>query len=73
MKVFRDISSNSGHFSIQNSFKAVIKYGAAIMNGRQDWALHELNMDADDWDWLHNRAEVLTIPVIYELAEARLH
>src|SRR5262245_34624494 len=64
MKVFDGIPPNAGHQSIQQGLKAVIERARQVVNGRAEWALFELGLDAEDSKWLYDWAKNLQPEVV---------
>ena len=64
MKIFNGIPPNAGHQSIQQGFKAVIEHARQVVNGRDEWALFEAGLDAEDRQWLYDWAKNLQPEVV---------
>jgi hypothetical protein len=66
MMIFNDVTPDSSHLCTQNGFKAVIARCSGVIgnNARQDWALHELEIDADDYRWIASWTETLSPSVV---------
>lgn len=59
MKIFAGIPPNAGNQSIQQGVRAIAQHAQKIRNGRLEWALFELELDADDSRWLFDWASNL--------------
>lgn len=65
MKIFDGIPPNAGNQSIQQGAKAVINRVQQVINGRAEWSLFELGLDAEDSRWLSDWACNLQPEVVH--------
>jgi len=60
MKIFAEIPPDAGNQSIKQGVLAIAQCANQIRNGRTEWALFELGLDAEDSRWLFDWASNLS-------------